>query len=336
MSKKSFKSALITGVTGQDGSYLADLLLSKGYNVFGLVRRSSSLNRFRIDHIKSKKFHLFYGDLTDSSSLINVLSKTTPDEIYNLAAQSHVLVSFATPEYTSDTNALGLIRLLESVRSLKLKTKIYQASTSEMYGNTNLNKSIGIKTPFAPVSPYGAAKLYAYHLSEIYKKAYGMFICNGILFNHESKRRGENFITQKIILFAKKYQKDRKGVLKVGNLDAKRDWGDAEEYVIAMWLMLQKKNPDNYIVATNKTTSVRKFIELVFKKFNINILWKGKGLSELGINKSNKKILIKVDKKYFRPIDVNYLKGDFSYTYKNIGWKPKTNLDQLITKMLED
>ena len=310
--------------------------MSKGYKVFGLVRRSSSLNRFRIDHIKSKNFQLFYGDLTDSSSLINVLSKTTPDEIYNLAAQSHVLVSFATPEYTSDTNALGLIRLLESVRSLKLKTKIYQASTSEMYGNTNSNKSIGIKTPFSPVSPYGAAKLYAYHLSEIYKKAYGMFICNGILFNHESIRRGENFITQKIILFAKKYQKDRKGIMKVGNLNAKRDWGDAEDYVIAMWLMLQKKNPDNYIVATNKTTSVRKFIELVFKKLNINISWKGRGLSEVGINKSNNKILIKVDKKYFRPIDVNYLKGDYSYTYKKIGWKPKTNLDQLITKMLKD
>ena len=240
------KKALITGVTGQDGSYLSEFLLKKGYFVYGLVRRSSSLNRFRIDHIKNKNFKLFYGDLTDSSSLINILSKTKPDEIYNLAAQSHVLVSFTTPEYTSDTNALGLVRLLESVKSLKLESRIYQAATSEMYGNIKSNKSINMKTPFSPVSPYGAAKLYAYHLSEIYKKAYDMYICNGILFNHESKRRGENFITQKIILFAKQYNNTKKGSLKVGNLNSKRDWGDAEDYVYAMWLMLQQKKPRNY------------------------------------------------------------------------------------------
>ena len=330
------KKALITGVTGQDGSYLSEFLLKKGYFVYGLVRRSSSLNRFRIDHIKNKNFKLFYGDLTDSSSLINILSKTKPDEIYNLAAQSHVLVSFTTPEYTSDTNALGLVRLLESVKSLKLESRIYQAATSEMYGNIKSNKSINMKTPFSPVSPYGAAKLYAYHLSEIYKKAYDMYICNGILFNHESKRRGENFITQKIILFAKQYNNTKKGSLKVGNLNSKRDWGDAEDYVYAMWLMLQQKKPRNYIVATNKSITVRKFIDLVFSKIQVKIKWSGKGLSEVGIDKETNKIIIKVDKQYFRPIDVNYLKGDYAETLSSIGWKPKTSLDQLINKMLED
>jgi GDPmannose 4,6-dehydratase len=294
------------------------------------------LNRFRIDHIKSKNFKLFYGDLTDSSSLIKILSKTRPDEIYNLAAQSHVLVSFTTPEYTSDTNALGLVRLLESVKSLKLKSRIYQAATSEMYGNINSNKSINMKTPFSPVSPYGAAKLYAYHLSEIYKKAYDMYICNGILFNHESKRRGENFITQKIILFAKQYKDSKKGFLKVGNLNSKRDWGDAEDYVYAMWLMLQQNKPRNYIVATNKSITVKKFIELVFNKIQVKIKWAGKGLSEVGVDRETNKVLIKVDKKYFRPIDVNFLKGDYTETLMSIGWKPKTSLDQLINKMLKD
>lgn len=330
------KNALIIGITGQDGSYLAELLLSKGYTVFGLVRRSSSMNRSRIDHIKSKNLKLFYGDLTDTSSLMTVLSKTKPDEIYNLGAQSHVMVSFSVPEYTSEANAIGILRLLESVKALKLKSKIYQASTSEMYGNSSSKKTINLKTPFSPVSPYGAAKLYAYHISEIYKNAYGLFICNGILFNHESKRRGENFVTQKIISFAKKYRDERKGVLRIGNLNAKRDWGDAEDYVYAMWLMLQQKKPQNYIVATNKSISIKKFIELVFKKINIKIKWFGSGFSEVGIDIEKNKEIIKVDKKYFRPIDVNFLKGDYSETYKKIGWKPKTSLDQLINKMLED
>ena len=331
------KKALITGVTGQDGSYLADLLLSKNYIVYGLVRRSSSLNRNRIDHIKNKNFKLLYGDMTDSSSLSNILSQTKPDEIYNLAAQSHVLISFSTPEYTAETDAIGTLRLLESVKALNLKSKIYQASSSEMYGNPfSTTKSINMNTPFNPVSPYGAAKLYAYHLSEIYKKAYDMFICNGILFNHESKRRGENFLTQKIVLFAKKYKYNNIGTLKVGNLNAERDWGDAEEYVQAMWLMLQQKNSRNYIVATNKSISVRKFITIVFKKIGIILTWKGSGLKEVAINKINNKIIIKVDKSYFRPIDINFLKGDYSETYKQIGWKPKVTIDQLIDKMLKD
>lgn len=331
------KKALITGVTGQDGSYLADLLLSKNYIVYGLVRRSSSLNRNRIDHIKNKNFKLFYGDMTDSSSLSNILSQTKPDEIYNLAAQSHVLISFSTPEYTAETDAVGTLRLLESVKALNLKSKIYQASSSEMYGNPiTTTKTINMKTPFKPVSPYGAAKLYAYNLSEIYKKAYGMFICNGILFNHESKRRGENFLTQKIVLFAKKFKNNNTITLKVGNLNAERDWGDAEEYVQAMWLMLQQKKPDNYIIATNKSISVRKFIEKVFKKIGITVVWKGAGLKEVGVNKLNGKTLITVDKNYFRPIDINFLKGDYSHAYKKIGWKPKVSIDQLIDKMIKD
>ncbi len=333
------KTALIIGVTGQDGSLLADFLLKKNYKVFGLKRRSSSFNTERIDHLYTgnhipSKFQPYYGDLTDSTNLIRIIQSTKPDEIYNLGAQSHVHTSFETPEFTANTDALGSLRLLEAIRILKLnkKTKFYQASTSEIFGNSRAPQNE--KTAFKPESPYGTAKLYAYWITKNYRKAYSIFACNGILFNHEGPKRGETFVTRKITrAVAEIYLKKRKFFL-LGNLDAKRDWGYAKDYVESMWLMLQQKNPDDYVIATGKSCSVRKFVEKSFKIIGINIGWRGKGINEIGYDKATKDTLIKIDKVYYRPNEVHNLRGDPKKAKKILKWIPKTSLDQMIKEMI--
>ena len=328
--------ALITGITGQDGSYLAELLLSKGYEVHGVVRRSSSINTSRIDHIyNNKKLHLHYGDVTDSLSLMNILKKYRPTEIYNLAAQSHVKVSFETPEYTGHVDAIGTLKILESVRLLGLDsdTKIYQASTSELYG---LVQEVPQKetTPFYPRSPYGVAKLYAYWIVKNYREAYDMFACSGILFNHESPRRGPTFVTQKIVQGLKAiHQGKMTGPLLLGNLNAMRDWGHAKDYVEAMWLMLQHFIPNDYVIATGNMYSVRQFAEAVATYFNMTIRWEGEGLDEVGIDKVTGKIVIAVDKKYFRPAEVEQLLGDSSKARKELGWRPTHDFYSLVEDM---
>jgi len=335
------KIALITGVTGQDGSYLTEFLLKKNYKVFGIKRRSSSFNTKRIDHLykdyqKMTNFKPIYGDLTDSTNIIRIVKKVQPDEIYNLGAQSHVHTSFETPEYTANTNALGPLRILEAIRLLNLenKTKFYQASTSEIFGNAKAPQNEN--TNFFPESPYGTAKLFGYWITKNYRNSYKIFACNGILFNHESPRRGETFVTKKITRAVAEIYLKKREMFYIGNLDAKRDWGHAADYIKSMWEMLQQKKPDDYVIATGKNYSVRYFIEKCFKKININIIWKGKGVKEIGVDKKTKKLLVKVDKNYFRPSEVHNLKGDSRKAFKKLNWKPTILLEKLIEEMLKD
>ena len=328
------KVALITGITGQDGSYLAEFLLEKGYEVHGIVRRSSLINTDRIDHIFNK-IHLHYGDLSDSTNIIRVIQDVQPDEIYNLGAQSHVKVSFETPEYTGQVDALGTLRILEAVRllSLEKKVRIYQASTSEMFGKV---QEIPQKetTPFYPRSPYGCAKLYAYWMTKNYREAYGIYACSGILFNHESPRRGETFVTRKITRALKAISEGRQNVLKLGNLNAKRDWGHAKDFVEAMWLMLQQDQPDDYVIATGEQYSVREFVEDAAAYFNMDIQWEyDSNGKEVGIDKNTGLVRIMVDKKYFRPAEVDTLLGDATKAMNNLGWKPKTSFKDLVSDM---
>ena len=336
--KKNKKTALIIGVTGQDGSLLADFLIKKNYKVIGLKRRSSSFNTERIDHLYTgdqiPNFEPYYGDLTDSTNLIRIIKSTKPDEIYNLGAQSHVHTSFETPEYTANTDALGTLRVLEAIRILNLnkKTKFYQASTSEIFGNSKAPQNE--KTAFKPESPYGTAKLYGYWITKNYRKAYSMFACNGILFNHEGPRRGETFVTRKITRAVAEIHLNKRKNFFLGNLDAKRDWGYAKDYVESMWLMLQQKKPDDYVIATGKSCSVRQFVEKSFKIIGIDIGWRGKGLNEIGYNKSTKNLLIKIDKNYFRPNEVHDLRGDPKKAKKILKWTPKTSLDQMVKEMV--
>ena len=335
------KKALIFGVTGQDGSYLAEFLLKKRYSVHGVKRRSSSINTFRIDHIyqdphvKSRNFFLHYGDITDSTSVSKIIEKIRPHEIYNLAAQSHVAVSFEVPEYTANADALGALRILEAIKFHKLekKTKFYQAGTSEMYGKVQESPQ-NEKTNFYPLSPYGVAKLYAHWITKNYREAYNIFGSNGILFNHESPRRGETFVTKKIIRALVRIKMGKQRSLFLGNLDSKRDWGHAKDYVEAMWKILQQKEPDDYVIATGKQFSIRQFINLVTKKLNLNIVWKGKGLNEKGYETITKKNIILIDKNYIRPLDVTTLLGNAAKARKKLSWKPKTNINQLIEEMI--
>jgi len=336
----SRKTALITGVTGQDGSYLTDLLLKKGYKVIGVKRRSSSFNTKRIDHIyndirQSKNFIPYYGDLTDSSNILRIIQSTKPDEIYNLGAQSHVHTSFEIPEYSANADALGTLRILEAIRILKFqkKTKFYQASTSEIFGNTEIPQNEN--TPFRPRSPYAISKLYAYWTTVNYREAYNIFAVNGILFNHEGPRRGETFVSRKITRAVVEIYKNKRTFFTLGNLNAKRDWGSAKDYVESMWLMLKAKKPSDYVISTGKSFSVRKFVEEAFKYVDIKIIWKGKGLKEVGVNKNNGKIHVKIDPVYFRPTDVDELRGDSSKAKRELKWKPKTSFKQLVSEMME-
>ena len=337
------KKALIFGLTGQDGSYLAELLLKKKYLVHGVKRRSSSINTHRIDHIyqdphqKSRNFILHYGDITDSTSVSKIIELVKPDEIYNLAAQSHVAVSFEVPEYTANADALGALRILEAIKFHKLekKTKFYQAGTSEMYGKVQQIPQ-NEKTDFYPLSPYGVAKLYAHWITKNYREAYNIFGSNGILFNHESPRRGETFVTKKIISALVKIKMGKQKKLFLGNLDAKRDWGHARDYVEAMWKILQQKKPDDFVIATGKQYSIRQFINFVSKKLNMRIKWSGKGINEKGYDLVSKKNIIFVDKNYLRPLDVNTLLGNAAKARKQLSWKPKTSIHQLIEEMISE
>lgn len=328
------KKALITGITGQDGSYLTELLLSKGYEVHGIIRRSSSFNTGRIDHlfndpeVYGKKLFLHYGDLTDSSNLNRLLEKTAPDEIYNLGAQSHVQVSFEVPEYTAEVDGIGVLRFLDGIKEVGLKTKFYQASTSELYGKVQEIPQTE-STPFYPRSPYGVAKLYAYWIIKNYREAYNLFACNGILFNHESPRRGETFVTRKITRAAARIKAGLQDQLIIGNLNAKRDWGYAPEYCKAMWLMLQQDEPEDYIIATGETHTVREFCEVAFSELGMNLQWQGKGVDEKGINKKTGKALIEVNPRYFRPTEVDILIGDATKAREKLGWQAKTKFGEL-------
>ena len=335
------KVALIFGITGQDGSYLAELLLKKKYIVNGVKRRSSSINTSRIDHIyqdpheKKYTFRLHYGDITDSSSVSSIIEKVRPDEIYNLAAQSHVAVSFEVPEYTSNADALGALRILEAIKfhNLEKKTKFYQAGTSEMYGKVQTTPQ-DEKTPFYPLSPYGVAKLYAHWITKNYREAYKIFACNGILFNHESHRRGETFVTKKIVSALCKIKEGKQKKLFLGNLNARRDWGHAKDYCEAMWKMLQQKTSDDYVISTGKQYSIKQFVNLTARQLKMKIIWKGKGLKEKGYNEKGLPI-IECDKKYFRPLDVVNLLGDSKKARKKLKWKPKVNIHQLINEMIK-
>ena len=335
------KIAFITGITGQDGSYLAELLISKGYIVHGLKRRSSSFNTSRIDHLyqdpheTNKKLILHYGDMSDSTNLIRLIQQIQPDEIYNLAAQSHVKVSFEMPEYTANADGLGTLRILEAIRILGLekKTKFYQASTSEMFGRVQEIPQTE-KTPFYPVSPYGSAKLYAHWITKNYRESYGMFACSGILFNHESPVRGETFVTRKITMAVASIYHGLQDKLYIGNLDAERDWGHAKDYVEGMWLMLQQDKPDDYVLATGKKITVRKFIELSFKEINIDIVWQGSGVDEKGYDKKTGAILVEIDSKYFRPNEVDLLIGDATKAKLELNWTPKYTVEEIIKEMV--
>ena len=328
------KVALITGITGQDGSYLAELLLEKGYEVHGIVRRSSLINTHRIDHIYDD-LHLHYGDLTDATNIIGVIKKVEPDEIYNLGAQSHVKVSFETPEYTGQVDALGTLRILEAVRLLGMedKVRIYQASTSELYGLVQEIPQTET-TPFYPRSPYGVAKLYGYWIVKNYRESYGMYACSGILFNHESPRRGETFVTRKITRALKAISEGKQDCLYLGNLDALRDWGHARDYVEAMWLMLQQDEPDDYVIATGEQYSVRDFVDAAAPYFGMKIEWMGEGLNEVGYDWNTKRPVIKVDPKYFRPAEVQSLLGDATKAKEKLGWEPETSFTELIEDMV--
>jgi GDPmannose 4,6-dehydratase len=336
------KKALITGITGQDGYYLTKLLLKKGYEVYGIKRRTSLINTQRVDeffndkNLHNKKFTLYHGDMTDSSSLISILNKVKPNEIYNLAAQSHVQVSFEIPEYTANSDAIGVLRLLEAVRSANLinKTKIYQASTSELYGKVREIPQ-NEKTPFYPRSPYGVAKQYAYWIIINYREAYKFFACNGILFNHESPLRGETFVTRKITIGLSRIKLGLQKDLVLGNLNAKRDWGHAKDYAEAMWKMMQLKKPDDFVIATGKQYSVRDFVNISAKNLGIIIKWVGKGINEKGIDKKTGKIIVKVGKRYFRPTEVDTLLGDARKAKKILKWKPKITFNQMVKEMIE-
>ena len=330
------KTALITGITGQDGSYLAEFLLEKGYEVHGIVRRTSLINTHRIDHIYSQ-LNLHYGDLTDSTNLISVIRKVEPDEIYNLGAQSHVRVSYDVPEYTAQTDGVGTLRVLEAVRLLGMadKVRVYQASTSELFGLVQSVPQTEL-TPFHPRSPYGVAKMYGYWIIKNYRESYDMYACSGILFNHESPRRGETFVTRKITLGLSAISKGEQECLYLGNLNALRDWGHARDYVEAMWLMLQQDKPDDYVIATGKMYSVRDFIEVCAPYFDMDIMWIGEGLDEVGIDKKSGNAIIKVDPKYFRPAEVEQLLGDATKAKKELGWEPKTSFEQLVKEMCTD
>lgn len=333
------KKALIIGITGQDGSFLSELLLGKGYEVYGIIRRSSTPNTLRLENIlNNKNLHLKYGDLTDSSSIINAINRIEPDEIYNLGAQSDVKVSFDVPEYTTDVNAVGTLRILEAIHILKMekRVRLYQSSTSELFGETNIVPQ-NEETEFKPVSPYGIAKLYAYNMCELYKKAYGMFICNGILFNHESERRGEEFVTRKITKQLSRIALGKKETLKLGNMHALRDWGYAKDYVELMWKMLQQKEPDNYVIATGKQFSVKDFCNMALEELEIKVKWMGEGKEEKAINTKTGETIIEVDEKYYRPVDVNNLLGNPSKAIKNLGYNPnKTPIDKLIKIMIAE
>ena len=346
MAKKSSnrlgkKVALVTGITGQDGAYLAEFLLKKGYVVHGVKRRSSSFNTGRIDHLYEDfhktgvRFFLHYGDMTDATNLIRLVQETQPDEIYNLAAQSHVQVSFETPEYTANADALGTLRLLEAMRilGLKEKTRFYQASTSELYGLVQETPQ-SEKTPFYPRSPYGAAKLYAYWITVNYREAYGYHASNGILFNHESPLRGETFVTRKITRAVAAIELGLQENIYLGNLDAKRDWGHARDYVEGMWKILQQKTPDDYVLATGETHEVREFVELAFAEVGRTIVWRGKGVQEKGIDKKTGKALVEIDPRYFRPTEVDLLLGDPSKARKVLGWKHKTPFKAMVEEMV--
>tara|TARA_X000001036_G_scaffold113443_1_gene106370 strand:- start:3985 stop:5019 length:1035 start_codon:yes stop_codon:yes gene_type:complete len=333
------KVALITGVTGQDGSYLTDFLLKKGYKVVGVKRRSSSFNTERIDHIINakkpvKNFSYVYGDLTDSSNILRLVQSVNPDEIYNLAAQSHVRTSFEIPEFTANSDGLGTLRILEAIRILKLqkKTKFYQASTSEIFGNTFIPQNE--KTPFRPTSPYAIAKLYAYWTTINFRDAYNIFAVNGILFNHEGPRRGETFVSRKITRAVSEIYRNKRKFFLLGNLNAKRDWGSAKDYIESMWKMLQAKKPSDYVIATGKSHSVKQFVEEAFKYINIKIGWRGKGLKEVGFDKNKGNILVKVDPVYFRPTDINELRGDSSKAKRELKWRPKTSFKELVKEMM--
>ena len=337
------KSALITGITGQDGAYLAEFLLEKGYEVHGIKRRSSSFNTVRVDHLykdpheKDVRFFMHYGDLTDATNLIRIIQEIQPDEIYNLAAQSHVKVSFETPEYTANADALGTLRLLEAIRILKMeeKTRFYQASTSELFGKA---REIPQRetTPFYPRSPYAAAKLYGYWITVNYREAYNMFACNGILFNHESPIRGETFVTRKITRAVSRIKLGLQERLYLGNLDAKRDWGYAGDYVKAMWLMLQQEQPEDYVIATGEPHSVREFVEKAFQEIGIKIVWEGSGADETGKNRETGKSLVKIDPGYFRPTEVDFLLGDPTKARSKLGWEPMVSFDELVKMMVRE
>ena len=335
------KKALIFGITGQDGSYLAELLLKKNYIVNGVKRRSSSINTFRVDHIyqdpheKNYKFRLHYGDITDSLSVSSLIKKIKPDEIYNLAAQSHVAVSFEVPEYTANADALGALRILEAIKFHKLerKTKFYQAGTSEMFGKVQ-TKPQNEKTPFYPLSPYGVAKLYAHWITKNYREAYNIFASNGVLFNHESPRRGETFVTKKIVSALCKIKEGKQKKLFLGNINAKRDWGHARDYCYAMWKILQQRQPDDYVIATGIQYSIKQFINLTAKKLGMKIKWKGKGINEKAYNEKGI-AFIECDKNYFRPLDVETLLGNARKARKKLKWKPLENINSLIDEMIE-
>ncbi len=344
----SNKKALITGITGQDGSYLTEFLLDKGYEVHGIKRRSSSFNTERINHLyqdpheEEPKLKLHYGDLTDSTNLIRILQSVQPDEIYNLGAQSHVAVSFETPEYTANCDALGTLRLLEAIRILNLteKTKFYQASTSELFGKVKESPQ-SEKTPFYPRSPYGVAKLYSYWITLNYREAYGIYACNGILFNHESPRRGETFVTRKITRGLSRIDFGLENCLFLGNLNAKRDWGHAKDYVRMQWMMLQQEKPDDFVIATGRMETVKKFIEMCAKKLNWGknkddegIVWEGEGLNEIGRRVDTNEIVIRVDPRYFRPTEVEELRGDYAKSFSKLGWEPKITLEEMVEEMI--
>ena len=338
------KIALITGITGQDGSYLAEFLLKKNYEVHGIKRRASSFNTERIDHLyqdphsEDPNFFLHYGDLTDSLNLINIIQKVKPDEIYNLGAQSHVAVSFETPEYTANSDAIGTLRILEAIRNLKMidKSKFYQASTSELYGLVQETPQ-SEKTPFYPRSPYAVAKLYSYWITINYRESYGMFACNGILFNHESPRRGETFVTRKITRGLTLIDQGLEKFLYLGNIDAVRDWGHAKDYVEIQWKILQQEIAEDFVIATGRQISVRNFIELAAKELGWGgIIWEGNGLDEVGRRVDNKEVVIKIDKKYFRPCEVNSLMGDSTKASIKLGWEPQTTLEELVSDMIKN
>ncbi len=330
------KKAFISGVTGQDGSYLAEFLLNKGYEVHSILRRSSVFTTDRIDKIfEDKNFFTYHGDLVDSSNLGSLINKIQPDEIYNLGAQSHVAVSFEVPEYTAEVDALGTIRLLNLVKESKKNIKFYQASTSELFGGIPDTAPQNESTPFYPKSPYGAAKLYAYWITKNYRESYDVHASNGILFNHESPRRGETFVSKKITKAVANISNGKQEILQLGNLDAKRDWGYAKEYVESMWLMLQQDQPDDYVIATGITKTVREFVELAFKCVNIEINWQGSGINEKGLCSNTGKELVIINPRYFRPSEVEFLKGDASRAKDKLGWKPKTSFEELVKIMVE-
>lgn len=330
------KKAFITGITGQDGSYLAEFLLEKGYQVHAIVRRASIFTTARIDHLLDHdNLFTYHGDLTDSSNLHTLLSKIQPDEIYNLGAQSHVAVSFEVPEYTAEVDAIGTIRLLDAIKDLGISPKFYQASTSELFGGLPETAPQSEKTPFYPKSPYGAAKIYAYWVTVNYRESYGLYACNGILFNHESPRRGETFVTKKITKAVARIKQGKQKILKLGNLDAKRDWGYAKDYVEMMWLMLQQEKPQDYVIATGKTYTVRQFVEYAFEHVGIKIEWRGKGSNEVGFDNQTNEELVKIDAKYYRPAEVDLLWGDATKAEKELGWVAKTDLKELVRIMVE-